>query len=105
MLEQLISNLEMLYSSKILNWQVNGEFKKAERCLEFARAIVEAKDLHKNEFLFDIHKADETDVLNWMKGYAQINGYSYKDTQRVLTFSQFKTSMSYPALLFTNEED
>jgi predicted RNase H-related nuclease YkuK (DUF458 family) len=101
-LEQLISNLEMLYSSKILNWQVNGEFKKAERCLEFARTIVEAKDLRKNEFLFDIHKADETDVLNWMKGYAQIKGYSCKETQRVVTFSEIKTTMSIPALHFTN---
>ena len=101
-MEQLILNLEMLYSSKILNWQVNGEFKKAERCLEFAKEIAEAKDLHKKEFLFNIHKADETDVLNWMKGYAQIKGYSCKDTQRVVTFSESKISMSYPALHFTN---
>lgn len=101
-MEQLISNLEMLYSSKILNWQVNGEFKKAERCLEFARAIVEAKDLRKKEFFFDIDKADETDVLNWMKGYAQIKGYSCKETQRVATFSQSKISMSFPVLHFTN---
>ena len=92
----------MLYSSKILNWQVNGEFEKAERCLEFARAIVEAKDFRKKEFFFDIHKADETDVLNWMKGYAQIKGYSCKETQSVVTFSQTKTSMSFPALHFTN---
>ena len=92
----------MLYSSKILNWQINGEFKKAERCLKFAREIAEAKDLHKKEILFTIHKADEKDALNWMKGYAQIKGYSYKEIQRVVTFSQIKTSMSYPALLFTN---
>ena len=100
-MEQLISNLEMLYSNKILNWQINGEFKKAERCLEFAREIAEAKDFRKNEFLFNIHKADEKEVLNWMKGYAQIKGYSYKETQRVATFSELKTSMLYPALLFT----
>ena len=101
-MEQLISNLEMLYSSKILNWQMDGEFGKAERCLEFARRIEEANAFNRKEFLFDIHKADEADVLNWIRGYAQTKGYSCEETQKVCTFSESKITMSYPALLFTN---
>ena len=76
--------------------------KKQKDALNSPERQQKQKTYVKKEFFFDIYKADETDVLNWMKGYAQIKGYSCKETQRVATFSQSKISMSFPVLHFTN---
>lgn len=99
-MKSLFSDLEMLYSTKILNWQMNGDFIKAQRCLDFAKDIEKVKNYDLENFIFDIHEADDDEIINWIKGYAQINGYSHKNLTRKVTSVYYKTTFYKPAIEF-----
>ena len=105
MLDNFNTALQNAYAAKIVEWQLKGEFQKAEHALRFVKEFSRLTDLGEEVFYYDIHKCDETDLLNWIRGYGQSLGYNWENTHSGLESVYFAKYLEVPVIKFTKRRN
>lgn len=93
--------LQNAYAAKIVEWQLKGEFQKADCALRFVEEFSQFADLGREVFYYHINKCDETDLLNWIRGYGRSLGYNWENTHSGLESVHFAKYCEVPVIKFT----
>lgn len=105
MLDNFNTALQNAYAAKIVEWQLKGEFQKAEHALRFVKEFSQFADLDREVFYYHIYKCDETDLLNWISGYGQSLGYNWENTYSGLESVHFAKYREVPVIKFTKRRN